>query len=220
MFSKTTLIAGAVGLTAGLLGAVIATRVAPRAERPAPAPSPAEASARVIVPPGWDPRIRDQVTALERRVAVAEGALLARPGQADPASAPAGKPQRASDARGPEWEKGRAEHYQKELETYRQRVASHESEPVDTAWAKPVAESIQARLVPEKGDRSFDLARVDCRSSTCVATLSFTSPAEALAFIAHRGPRLSAPGCNGYDVIPPPPSGEGRYDLPVVYTCR
>jgi hypothetical protein len=220
MISRSTLIAGVVGLTAGLLGAVIATRVAPRAEQPAPAPSAAEAPARVIVPPGWDPRIHDQVAALERRVAAAEGALQSGSGKGDPASAPAGKKEHASDGRGPEWEKARTEHYQKELETYHRLVATHESEPVDSAWATPLSESIQARLAPEKGDRSFDLARVDCRSSTCVATLSFGSPAEALAFIAQKGPRLSAPGCNGYNVIPPPPSGEGRYDLPVVYACR
>jgi hypothetical protein len=220
MISRQNLTASACGLLAGVLGAIVATRFAVRpAQLAASQPSPST-SAGGIVPPGWDPHIVGQIAALERRVGAAEGALASQRAPEPSAAPKAPEPARGIPGRGAEWEQKRLEHYQQELATQATLVARHESEPVDAAWSKPLADSIQNGISLGGTERAFNVKGVDCRSKTCVATLTFPTPAEALGFLARSDPRLMAKGCNGFTATPQPPSGEGQYDLSIVYTCR
>jgi hypothetical protein len=113
--------------------------------------------------------------------------------------------------------------YQKELEYRTRSLADHDSEPLDSAWAGTESDQIKrdfAVKTSKASAKSVELKAVDCRSKTCAAQLSFPTPTDGLGFI-QRGPgALAVLGCNGYSSIPPPPTGEGRYELTVLYTCR
>jgi hypothetical protein len=219
MISRQSLTAAAFGLLAGLLGAVAAAAITGRVARPDHPERPPAAPRAPIVPPGWDPRVGEQVASLERRMTTAEAALgrqLARP------AAGAAAPEHGSRAetRPQPREQGRLEHYQRQLETYARRVEDHQKEPIDSAWSAQAAESIRSQLSGSDQARSFELKDVDCRSKTCLATLTFASPAEALVFVAQADSRVMSRACNYWSITPPPPAGEGRYDLPIYYDCR
>ena len=66
-----------------------------------------------------------------------------------------------------------------------------------------------------------ELTDVDCRRRTCTATLRFSTPAHALATIQQDLQRLAVQGCQGIIAIPTPPTGDGAYDMTVLYNgCR
>jgi hypothetical protein len=57
---------------------------------------------------------------------------------------------------------------------------------------------------------------VDCRSRTCVATLTFPSPSDALTFLASPSLRMLGRELRGLTSTPAPPSSAGAYDLTIV----
>src|SRR5512141_2694570 len=76
MANRTPLLAGALGLATGLVGAFVGAHLATRAA-PVRPPSAASGTRAPVVPPGWDPRVAGQVAALEGRLSEAERTLRA-----------------------------------------------------------------------------------------------------------------------------------------------
>ncbi len=210
---KQTVVFAVLAIGAGILGGAIFGRLS-RPAAPAEPPRAPRAEFRlpaVIVPPGWDPKLVERVGALEHRLDVAQSKDSRPTDSAEPQN------QQVADR-----EAERAAQYQKELDYRARIIAEHDSEPLDSAWAGPESDQIKRdfALKMKPGSKSVGVEAIDCRSKTCTARLSFPTPLEGLQFVQQGPAALMVSGCNGYSSVPPPPTGEGRYEVTVVYTCR
>jgi hypothetical protein len=212
---RLVLVIVATGLGAGALGSVLASS---RLTKPPSPRSSAVSTERSqdpapVIPPGWDLALVSRLSHVEQRL----GELgRARP-DASPSAAAEPSADKGSDpvqAR----EEQRANQYQQELDYRERALATHTAEATDTAWAGPLAATMQQSL-----STSFQgLARttnVDCRTKTCTATLTFPTPSDALMSF-HDSSKLSVQGCSGLAAVPTPPTSAGPYDLTLIYSCR
>jgi hypothetical protein len=184
----------ALGLAAGVVGALVAGHLH-AADSPAPptastatsANDPRAAQPRMIVPPNWDRR-------------------YVQPSEPEAPTAPTA-PAPPSDR-----QQDKLAHYQAELATRESRLADHEREALDASWATTSAD----RLRDSAADAGANPRSIDCRSTTCVVTLEFASPSDALAFL--RSTRMSklVGGFSAMTATPTPPTSEGVYELSVV----
>jgi hypothetical protein len=198
----------------GLSGAIGAVLLGQLGHAPAPAPTAqvaAEPSRPVIVPPGWDAILNARVSSLENRV---DDLSVARTAAAQASAAPAPPHADPPAAR----ERERIEQYDKELATLDRLLGEHARETVDRAWLGPQSEAMERFLSDGARGRPVEVKGVDCRDRTCVATLAFPHPMDALGYLqtAH----LAAPGCRGFSAIPTPPADDGPYELSIHYNCR
>jgi hypothetical protein len=201
---RSALIPAIVGVLSGALGAVCVGRFSVAAPTPPARSEPP--LAMPILPPGWDARYLARSGSVESKV-------VEPPKPSSPAAQP-GAHETPS-----EHERGRAEHYQRELETQANAIAEHEREPVDESWSQGAAQSVRQAIADAAADSPFAVRAVDCRSKTCVASVTFPSPAEALG--RHRAlGAVSPPVCHGMSSVLDPPTGDGPYDATVVYYCR
>jgi len=212
---RLVLVIVATGLGAGALGAVVVSSRSPGSPPPTPAARGAErteTAAPIVVPPGWNLALVSRLSHVEQQLDELRHAD-ASPPVARGTSADAGP--NPVEAR----EKEREIQYQQELDYREDALAKHAGEPSDSAWAGPLAATMQQSL-----GTAFDgLAKttnVDCRSKTCVATLTFPTPSDALVSLRQSASKLSVQGCGSLAAIPTPPTTAGPYDLTLVYTCR
>jgi hypothetical protein len=196
------------GIIAGTVGAVVAGHFARSApDQPLAAPV-APAPRAVITPPGWDPQLLARLASLEHHVDRLSVEQAKPPVSGPEVSAPV-------VAR----ERERLADYQRELDFRAQALAEHAREVVDQGWASAQEKSVRTALAG-LGDAAA-LTAVECRSRTCTATLAFPSPADALATIQQQHAGLAVDGCHGFIAIPPPPTGDGRYEMTIIYNgCR
>ncbi len=64
---------------------------------------------------------------------------------------------------------------------FHERLKAHEREPVDPSWARDAKVAYEGDLERLAADAGFRLDRVDCRSTSCVAQVTFAS------FVAAKG---------------------------------
>jgi hypothetical protein len=190
----------------GLGGALFGHFAAPASGTVRPQPAPSQARA-VIVPPGWDLGLHQRVSAIEHRLDEARR-------DDEPGRSPAAPPAPSNR------EEERLAHYQTELEYRARSLADHDREPLDEAWSATESDQIKHDLAAQTKSGSAAVKSVDCRNKTCVATLSFPSAQNGLGFIQPGTGALTVQGCDGFSAIPQPPTGEGSYQLTVLYTCR
>lgn len=192
-----------IGLLAGIAGALVARQFsATGSAAPAAVASPTrELATAPIVPPGWDRRYVERLGALEDRMRE-----LGTEPRAQPVTASAAA--RAQD---------KAQHYQQELDRQRGRIEGHGLEPIDSVWSRSQTEQLRASFAAMVARREILADRVDCRSKTCVATLTFPSPSDGLAFLASPSLRVLGRDLRGLTSTPTPPSSAGAYDLTIVF---
>jgi hypothetical protein len=197
-----------IGVLSGAAGALLVGRFSPAPKPAAPiVPGPAP-PVQVIVPPGWDPRFATRLAGVEDRLAAL------RTGEPPSAAEP-----HAVDEPAGEREREREEVYRADLELQDRAVEDHGREPRDAPWANREASEIRVAMSAAPVTPPFAVRAIDCRSKTCLATVTFSSPAEALQ--QHEAlSRVVPPGCNGLTSALQPPNGDGAYDTTVVYYCR
>jgi hypothetical protein len=184
-----------VGLAAGLVGSLVADQLrssdppaAASVQQPHAAPPPA------IVPPGWNHQYVQEPSAGDRA-----------------AAEPRVEPQAASQAPS-DREQQKLAHYHNELATQDTRVADHARESLDASWATSSADRLRAATA----ELGVDAREIDCRTTTCVASLEFANPSEALAFLHSTRMSKMIGGFSGMTSTPTPPTSDGAYQLTVV----
>jgi hypothetical protein len=190
------------GLASGALGAALMGRLSGSHET-ARAPARVQRAAAqdpVITPPGWDPRFLSRL-----------------PPPAAPPAAPAPAAPAAEHAVADK-EREREQHYRDELEHRESELANHDAEALDHAWADSEGATVRDAL-SSVGNGVYTVKSVDCRSKTCVAELTYPSPAQAVARHAVIGNAAPA-GCHGMFSALTPPTSDGLYDTTVIYYCR
>ena len=198
------------GLLSGAVGAFVVVRFAgPAAPSAAPTssalPAPKRPAPVLIVPPAWDPELEPRLRAVEKELSEKRSA---QDGTEPPPVENDVEPT----------EEDRIEHYQLELAAQNERLADHNREPVDPDWARERSRSLRERLSLSPSGIQPEIVDVDCRSLTCTATLSFSSPMDGIAFIQSKNNTVPT-GCSGMIATPPPPTGEEAYEMTILYTC-
>jgi len=99
-------------------------------------------------------------------------------------------------------------------------LRAHDAEPVDTAWAAGVTETLSQSLEGLGRERKFDVRQIDCRSQTCVAELEWPSRDAALA--GYRAPLAGMLGvtCGTQIVLPPSEDPSGVSRAKMFLRCR
>jgi hypothetical protein len=203
----------------GLVGAAAATIVtalqssgpvaAMAAERP-PLARP------VAVPPGWDTRFVGRLSGMESRLSALE---KAKP-EADRADA--GPPDSSERDTSVLVARRNAElelQYQRDLDEQAQKLIEHDNERVDEQWARGQEGAITSAFdTAVSKEHPFKLSRVECRSSTCVAGLTYASAADALQDVDALM-RAQVLTCNRKFSALTPPTGPGEYTRTVIYGC-
>ena len=154
------------GFAAGGAGALLATSLhglqwTPGPERLTAARAAADAPAKAAVVPSMsEPRLAALEEAVRTMQARAQAQAPAPDGARPAASVEAEAPPRASRP--------------DEGAVHADLLARHNSEPVDPTWAPATTLTIQTQLAASPGT-SYQLEGVDCRSTTCVANLRWSS---------------------------------------------
>lgn len=206
----------ATGLGAGALGALLTSSRLSKAPPPSPVSVAAErpAAPLPVIPPGWNLALVSRLSHVEEQLD-----QLHRAGDASPSASAAPAAADADQDPVQSHEQERAAQYEAELAFREDALAKHAGEANDAAWAGPLSASMRDSLT-----NGFDgVARttsVDCRSQTCIATLTFPTPSDALISLRQSSAKLSVQGCTSVAAVPTPPTSPGPYDLTVIYTCR
>jgi hypothetical protein len=105
---------------------------------------------------------------------------------------------------------------------FEERVSKHRSTPRDPKWSGKMEKTIDASLkgiLPLRG-ASLKYQGVDCRTSTCLATVAWPSREAAMADL-RTVPTLFAPSNCSIDIaLPPARGGGGPLTGSVLLTCR
>jgi hypothetical protein len=117
-------------------------------------------------------------------------------------------------------ERERMAHYQKELAYRERRLAEHQQEAFDGGRALQLEATIRKSMGASEGSHQGTLKAVDCRTKSCVVTLTFPSPAAALDSMRCEALPRMRERCTGLVAIPTPPTNDGPYDLSVIYDCQ
>jgi hypothetical protein len=196
----------AAGAAAGL---VVATFVAGRAQRPEPPAAadedPGAERAGVVQPqsPG------DELLAL-RRIERLERQLASRP------SSEAEPPARDED---PRTALGREEMMRRQREEHQGYLQRHLSEARDAAWASPMEKKISALLLELPAEVTARLRSGECRSRSCVATVSWPDFGHAQAELQTVLAQLAPTGCAQRVVLPRAPGGPGPVTADAYLDC-
>jgi hypothetical protein len=202
------------GAVVGVLGWYLGSkRPAPVRATPASEVAPAASTAAEATP---DPQMvarwnNARIAVLEQNVAALAAA------RATPAAGAATGPvaPTSADAR-----MLRAEQLAREQTDYEALTAEHRLESRDTSWARPMEQKMRDGLQAGQRERGYRVDDVDCRQSTCVATLTFASFEDAtrsMKSIVEDSSRTI--GCLRRMGLAPPEDGQRSYETSLYVDC-
>jgi hypothetical protein len=102
---------------------------------------------------------------------------------------------------------------------HRAALKRHTEEPVEPAWAPAAEASFERTLRPAGAALGFELRAVDCRSTSCVATLRFARYADAQARwgeILHMRYEMN---CAREIVLDDPADPRAAFETDVLFDC-
>jgi len=200
---RTAALVGAGVLSGALLVSFRPLRVHPKEAAAVAAPAPSAPTAD-----------------LERRLARLESATSNRVGVTQPATPPhvlASQPEAA--AANPDKVPSPAEVDQKLVAELNERLDEHQREAVDTVWAPEAEGKMLAALSDMAPQLHATDVSVDCKTTTCVASLQW--PDYGAALRAGQQLAVSKPGvlCGKWIEFPPPDDPSQPYRGSVIYDC-
>ncbi len=192
----------------GAAGALAAVAVASRPDRSiAAAPSVASARPSVVyVNVGAPPAAPNQVD-LARLAALEAAVKELQAASASPPTAIAAEPKDPNEER--------AEH----LARHEADIATHLAAPRDPVWASKAAASLESALGAVKTAIPFAVRTVDCRTSTCIASLGWKSVEDARSGFQSVLHDAHQPGCTKRIMLPDAQPGPGEYRATLYVSC-
>lgn len=188
------------GAAAGLLTAVLASG----ARAPAPPADARSVETRPVAAASLPDRVAgSRIAALERAVSEIEDQRHAATGDA------------ASAAPGPSPE----DEHRAVTEALDRAIARHDGEPRTAAWADRATALLGSDFSQITKTRHFAIDQVDCRSQSCVATLTWSdyrAASESVGDLLHRNYGLN---CGRMVLMPEPKDPGASYTTRVVFEC-
>jgi hypothetical protein len=101
------------------------------------------------------------------------------------------------------------------------RLDSHQQEARDDRWAKSTQRALQGDLDSLGRDVGFKVRDVDCRTTTCLAKLTWPSQGDAIRQRRRLAQAGYSKACNREVFSPPPAEGTGgQYEGNVLFDCE
>ncbi len=166
-------------------------RVEPAAAPPSPVPRPAPVAASAQ---------EERLQMLERRLE----ALSARSGDTPPPAPPR-----------PSLEEARRQLF----EQHQARLDRHSREPLDATWSHEARGSFSVDLAALTRGQSFTARSIDCRSTTCVITVEWSSYAEATGSYPLLLQHAYGMDCMRSILLPEPADPTARYQASLFLDC-
>ncbi|PTL75742.1 hypothetical protein DAT35_52760 [Vitiosangium sp. GDMCC 1.1324] len=167
------------------------------AAEPPPPPRP------VVVSSPQDERIR----ALEQKVAELSARAAPRE-QTRPSRPPPPPPPSPEEAK------------QRILQRQRAQLEAHQREPLDFVWAKEAHSSFAADLSSLSREAAFRVRNIDCRTTTCVVNLEWTSYEEASTSYPRLLQHAYGLDCTRSIVLPEPEDPHVSYQANLLLDCK
>jgi hypothetical protein len=200
------------GIAAGITSSLfVSQRGAHGEEHPAAFAEAPGAPRKAQATTGDDPRVvRSRLAAVEQEIAT----LRDEKGASDEA-VEAAEPSTPAEVRA----ERQAQMTQASAE-FQVKVAHHRVEPMDPSWAEPAARAFETEIRTLTGDgtRPEELAKVDCRSSSCVATISFPSYQAARNGFARYATGAYEIPCARSAVLDEPQDLTAPYDVDILFS--
>ncbi len=96
----------------------------------------------------------------------------------------------------------------------------HEAEPRDEAWSERARTALDTDLAQLAKERPFAVDAIDCRSRSCIATLTWKSFPEAAATSSSLLHRRYGLNCARLVMMPEPEDPSRPYTSKVVFECQ
>jgi hypothetical protein len=141
--------------------------------------------------------------------------------QEAPATVPAGQPPTASSATPPDppANLNPIEARRRQIAEHRSAVENHYRDPIDRRWARTAERQLRDDLSAWASNLHFDTKAVDCRTTSCVATLTFPSYQAANGSWMHVLTLPYGLDCNREVTLDDPPEDARAFDATVVFDC-
>lgn len=106
------------------------------------------------------------------------------------------------------------------LRLFQERLAAHDSEAVDRQWAQQTETRLSDHLT-KTSRQKWKILRVDCRTTTCTATLEWSNYRDALLTYNHvlSGRSDSDPNCTRTVLLPEPVDANTPYETRAIFDC-
>jgi hypothetical protein len=105
--------------------------------------------------------------------------------------------------------------------TYRTlRLTQHDQERANPHWAKATERVLFAELSDFGHDAGFDVSNIDCRSTTCVATLKWSSYSDAQQAAAKIVERRYSKKCGKELFLAPTEGSSSSYEASLLLDCE
>lgn len=103
---------------------------------------------------------------------------------------------------------------------HRTAIADHDREPIDPKWGPATKRAFEEDLAKLAGDGHFEVARVDCRTTTCVADVTFGNYGAAVRDWKQLLMGRYSTNC-GREVLldDAPQDGAAKFSTTVVFDC-
>jgi hypothetical protein len=104
-------------------------------------------------------------------------------------------------------------------EHFRARVEEHLNEPIDQDWARRMGQAVGERVGSASGRYGFRTVGLECRSSTCLATIEWPPTSDARSSFGGFMSRMVDPECGreGYLFRPDDPNSTSQAQ--VLFLC-
>jgi hypothetical protein len=114
----------------------------------------------------------------------------------------------------------REEVKQQLLQQRQAQLEAHQREPVDFFWAKEAHTSLAADFAPLTRGDAFRVRGIDCRTTTCVATVEWPSYTKATEDYARLLQHPYGLDCARSILLPEPEDPAARYEARLVLDCQ
>jgi hypothetical protein len=102
---------------------------------------------------------------------------------------------------------------------FQEKLARHARDAVDPAWSPKTTRSFKDDLAKMTANGGFDVVRVDCRTTSCVSTLSWPSYGAASRSYSQVLVARYQANCSRDVILTPPADLMARHEAQVVFEC-
>jgi hypothetical protein len=113
----------------------------------------------------------------------------------------------------------RASPLEQDLALWSSKLAEHAAQAIDESWSPEASRKLQVDLTRLAEGQGFSLIRIDCRTTSCSAALSWPSyeaAVDGFAALLHAGYEVS---CARRITLPEPDDPDQPYDGTILFDC-
>jgi hypothetical protein len=104
-------------------------------------------------------------------------------------------------------------------EAFEQQISSALHEPMDAIWSSRTGAALQRELLSLRKEDTYQVSRIDCRTHSCIAELSFPRHADARTSLSRLVIDTNMPGCSSTGHIDPSDDPSSPSRMRLLFDC-